>query len=314
MYIEKTVDATFLLRFDNYNKLLNDFNNKNLNFSCPANWLNFAVKTHLKVNSISKNINMYNYDNNVGDIFECAFEKVNTADINFNSYVDHFGKPMGENLVLLNLSNGKSLLYYQPHLLMPTFCFYSINGKKLFSQNPQPIYSDFQVIDYSKYFFGESNIENKGVLIIHNVNAFWDDLSKNIKSAIKSYPARLTDKNFYSYNNSIHNFNFLASNVEYCSFYFDDTFKIQTDTLEDMFCKCNIYSPQSEVRVIIPNISFKNKFQDSNIFNYNYEKNILPVHLPKLHAYAKVYRINELPQLPIFNNGLLNLRYWKNKK
>ena len=282
MKLCNTVTTTCLLRVAGYQSSYQDYCDRRITFSCPANWLNYAL-------SFS--------NHTVGDLHECIFA---------HKYICEIGHNLKDNnIVIIDDEFGVACyLYRMSALLAPTLCFYSlsVNEERRRLNNNKVI--DMDLSKYIKYM-GYS-LDSTGVLIITDPSAFLDDLKAQIPSAIMQSEEKLSCE-FYKYG-FIEDFPIRFGKVDYNKHNYFDFFFDATPTMDELFWKSKQYEPQSEVRFVIPNIGFRQKF---SFVGYNYKRNIINVQLPNLPDYSRFFRGDEVSNIrfEVQQDGMCKVLY-----
>ncbi len=267
------------------------YNEKKLQFGCAANWLDYALK----------------YGNETtGDIFECIFAHIPKGDPRSENIVDEKGKPMGDNLLILeNSKDGSKLLRFMPTILMPVLCLYSFDFEKMvtgFSENQTiPPYVLFNLDQYREDM--QYHQDESSFLLIEDVNMFFNDLRTAIPIAVDENRDNLTSERFY------HSFDsekpFICRDVNYNKYTEIEPFFDYQSNREELFWKLPQYRNQAELRIAISHLNFKQIF-DPQKRNYDYKLNTLEVFLPHLHEYANIYSASEAHTLYFDNFDLQN--------
>lgn len=129
------------------------------------------------------------------------------------------------------------------------------------------------------------------VLVIKNPQMFYEDLKVNIPIAVNS-SFELTSSNFAREFHS--DYPFIGKYVNYNKYNYTKNFFDHSCNISSLFYKHSDYKSQSEYRIAINNIRFK---QEYNIYNYDFRINQLSVSLPNLHSYSKWVSCDEFESL-----------------
>lgn len=279
---EKTYNVTtsLLMRVGHTSKIKECYDTKTLQFSCAANWLDYAMKKGNKT---------------TGDIFECVFAHLPKGDPRIYGVTDFRGNPMGDHLLIAeNKTDGSALLRLIPTILTPATCFFTFNVEQIFQEmNRTPPSASWFTFDLDRYRTSmEYGAEDSSYLFIKNPSAFFDDLKEAIPRTAAAQKDILTSKRFYG------DFDpskpLLFRNVDYNMYTKTSPFYDYRENREELFWKLPEYSWQSELRIAIPYINFS---QDYFPEEYDYKKNILNVHLPHFREYSLVYSAKEAHSL-----------------
>lgn len=108
------MSVQILLRIDKKENIENIYENKEIMFSCAANWIDYAIKQS---------------DYKIGDLTEGVFARVKyplTSTIR-----DKKNKPIGNNLLISCIEGTNDcFLRYIPVITTPVLCFFFIRYKK----------------------------------------------------------------------------------------------------------------------------------------------------------------------------------------
>ena len=99
-----TVSSTVLFKVGNTDELKESYKKKCLCFSCPANWMDKAIRSK---------------EHSIGDYLECAFARMRNND----PELDKLTKQYGDNLLIMKYHDGTCFLF---------FCPYTSNTNSLF--------------------------------------------------------------------------------------------------------------------------------------------------------------------------------------
>ena len=274
-------NSTLFFRVGGKNDTEQLYESNQVRFGCPANWLWEAIK--------EKN-------QSIGDVYECIFAHLQKNDPRVKSQKDIMGKPMGDNLLVVENTNGVDcLLRYIPTILIPTACFCSVDVEKVREEINSFAPRMFFDLDQYRIDMGYGE-DDAGFLFIKQPPRFIEELAESIPKAVKKNIYKLTTQRFYGDFNPLEPV--FANTVNYSRHKQDELFYDNPGSFEEMFWKMPGYEYQSEVRVIIPNINFKRPF---DINHYDKHTNSLLVELPHLKEYAVYYSAQEAHTL-IFEN------------
>lgn len=156
-----------------------EYKEKVLTFSCPANWLDYAIKQN---------------DFITGDYLECVMGHKPYSPTLGNELTDLTGKPLGDNLLVTPYEDGKKcFLRYMPTILMPTICFYGIDVANRL-KNKFGLFFNFDT--YCKIL--NYQISESLILCISNMEMFEADLNQGIIKAVSCSSNKLTSNGFAS--------------------------------------------------------------------------------------------------------------------
>lgn len=279
---EKTcnVTTTLLMRIGQTSKIEECYDTKTLQFSCAANWFDYAMKKGNKT---------------TGDIFECVFAHLPKGDPRINGVTDFRGKPMGSHLLIAeNKTDGSALLRLIPTILTPATCFFTFNVEQIFQEmNQTTPFTSWFAFDLDRYRNSmEYRAEDSSYLFIKDPFAFFEDLKEAIPQAVAAQKDILTSKRFYEEFDPSKPL--LFRNVDYNMYTETSPFYDYRENREELFWKLPEYAWQSELRIAIPNINFS---QDYFPEEYDYKKNILNIHLPHFQEYSLVFSAKEAHSL-----------------
>ena len=281
--------TSILMRVGPTKRILEWYETKTLQFGCAANWIDYALKDKT---------------NPTGDIFECIFAHTAMDDPRIYKMTDIKGKPMGDNLLItVNETDATCLLRFEPTILMPVFCMYSFDVPTILAAGDDGSKTRCLKFNLDKYRIAMRYPEEEtSFLFITDPISFVEDLRYAIPDAVKHNHENLTSERFYGHFNPSESF--LCKGINYHRHHKNELFFDQPETSEDLFWKLPEYEWQSEMRIAIPNINFKQAFDPQNQ-PYDYKKNTLTVHLPNFHKYARVFSANDAHSL-LFNNFISN--------
>lgn len=253
-----------------------EYKEKVLTFSCPANWLDYAIKQN---------------DFITGDYLECVMGHKPYSLTLGNELTDLTGKPLGDNLLVTPYEDEKKcFLRYMPTILMPTICFYGIDVANRL-KNKFGLFFNFDT--YCKIL--NYQISESLILCISNMEMFEADLNQGIIKAVSCSSNKLTSNGFAS------SFSlkqpYIGKFVDYYKFNYGEEFLDNTCDMSAIFAKDKRYANQSEFRFVIKNIRFKQRL---DVDNYNFKTNLLKVRLKNLHNYAELISPMEYSGIDFF--------------
>lgn len=246
------------------------YSERQISFSCAANWIDYAIKTQ---------------NNSVGDILEGVFGRTSFP-FDDNSLTNRQGEKYGENLLITPYGDqSHCYLRYMPTILMPIFCFYGVDVEKAIKGNKSSILFSFD--GYAKAM--KYNTHEASIWLIKDMTAFESDLRKGIIESVTNHLHDiLTSEGFTS------NFHaatpYVGEFVNYQKYNYDTDFIDNSGNLSALLCKSKRYAYQSEFRFILNNIHFSQKF---SVENYDYSLNQLPVSLPNIEKYSNIYNLEQ---------------------
>ena len=279
--MKNIVKTTILFRIDETNKLENLYRNNQIEFSCAANWIDYANKQQ---------------NNTIGDLFECVFAHLRFNDDCLRNFKDARGNLMKNNLfVLIDRNDNSCYLRYVPTILTPTICFYSLSLNNLIENNNGS--TQFRV-DLNRYCnqFG-LNINKTSIIIILNPTLFIDELNKHIPQQVVGNK-NLTDENYYTkfdVDNPIK-----AGLIDYNKHNHTQFFNDNNNYGSEMFWKDSQYSWQNECRICFQNMNFTQRYSLNG--EYQYEKNTLKIFLPNLKEYSKILKIKDINNFYVYKD------------
>lgn len=278
--------ASVLLRVGKTVDINNDFITNSITFGCAANWIDY---TRTKGNTIS------------GDLFECVFAHLKMEDPRIGNLKDKNGNPFGDNIIYqVNPKDNTVWLSFEPTILMPAFCLFGIDVPGILkSMNRTGPKTTFFTFDLDKYCIEMGyQINNAGFLVITDPYAFFDDLRVSIPMSVEQNRDNLTSERFYSEFNPAEPL--LYRDVEYGHFSDKDIFYDYRGNYDEMFWKQPKYCTQSELRLLIPNINFIQKYNPLAEV-YDYTRNQLNVTVPGLQTYSAVYHAKDYHSLIFYD-------------
>lgn len=261
-----TVNSYMLLRVGQRETILNQYKNKYITFSCAANWIGWAHQQLTEKNPL----------NGTTDLFDCSIACYSHDDKNIKIDENYYKN----NLVIFK-GNENNYYYFNPVITMPAICFYSIN-RSLFNQ--YNFCKGKELIFPLKQYAACFDYNDPAYLLITSVNDFFEDLKKAIPKSIKDNIENLTSKGFSNLFDSDHPY--VARDIKYIKDLSKQKYDNSCDYFEAIFRKDFSYKWQNEMRIVIPNISFKTSFCKEYQSNKYYDINSLNVYLPNLHSYA----------------------------
>ena len=271
-----SIRMSLLLRVGSNQAIERCYHKKTLTFSCAANWLDYALKHN---------------DQATGDFFECAFAHVPKDDPRIAEIRAADGKPMGNNLLILeNKKDNSCILRYVPAILMPAVSFYSFHPIDIIKRNQSLSIENSEKQPYITFSLDKYRSsmgykpENASYLLINNVREFIDELKERIPIAVDENKENLTSKRFFIKYNPKETI--LCKDVNYKAYKRNEVFFCPNNNLNEMFWKLPEYEWQSEVRMVIPHMNF---VQSYDFISYDYQINTLDVFLPKFQTYASIF-------------------------
>lgn len=280
--LTSNVTTTLLMRVGPTESIEKCYFEKTLQFSCAANWLDYAL-TH-------KN-------KTIGDVFECVFAQTFKGDPHISDIVDSRGKPMGDHLLVLeNTADDSCILRYIPTILVPVMCFYSFNVERIrkeLANDGEPVgWFAFNLDEYCKDM--DYNNDDASYLFITDPPKFFNELKAMIPTVVSNNISNLTSKRFYG------NFNpnepLFFKDIEYHKHKRNELFWDSPESMEELFWKLPEFERQSELRCMIPNVNFVQTY-NPNYGTYKRNSNTLSVYLPHLQEYAVIARASEAHSL-----------------
>lgn len=274
-----TTDTFFLMRVDSPENIDRDFYQNRLTFSCPANWLDYALKQN---------------DETIGDRYECIFAHLDASDERRLNVKNSHGELLQDQYSITCKSDNTVLLRLETTILTPALCFWSLPLQKILSSIKTSSF-DMDLDVYLKNM--NRKAEDSKLLMITDCDKFFSELKKQIPIAVKNNCGNLTSEGFGNAFNPTNPF--LFKHVCYDQFDKDTLFFRYNEYLDEMFWKLPSYDVQSELRIVLPKINFRQKYGDGTA--YDYTKNSLSVELPGLHDYARTYSLKEIRYLNFSN-------------
>ncbi len=259
-----------LLRIGKDTEIETLYNNKQISFSCAANWIDYAIKVQ-------------NY--NIGDVREGVFGRV-VFPFDDNTLTNRRGEKYGENLLITPYGDrNHCYLRYMPTILMPVICFYGIDVEKATKLDKSSVLFNFEkYAEAMKY-----NISEASVWVIKDMVAFEADLRKGIVTAVtNNLQNNLTTDGFvnkFDISNP-----YVGGFVDYDKYNYNVDFIDNTGDLSPLLCKCKCYDYQSEFRFILNNVRFSQKF---TLNKYDYSLNKLNVSLQNIKSYSNIYNLKQ---------------------
>ncbi len=283
--IESKTRTSVLMRVGATKRIMEWYETNTLQFGCAANWIDYAFK---------------NKNNPTGDFFECVFAHTIIDDPRISKMTDIKGEPMGDNLLItVNKTDASCLLRFEPTILMPVLCMYSFDVPSIIAAEDDESKTSGFAFNLDKYREAMGYSENAtSFLFITDPISFVEDLRYAIPDAVNHNQENLTSERFYGCFNPSEPF--LCKGINYHRHQKNELFFDRPETSEDLFWKLPEYEWQSEMRIAIPNINFKQAF-DPQSQPYDYKKNTLTIHLPNFHKYVRIFSANDA-HLLLFNN------------
>lgn len=270
----KTYNSTpnILLRLGKTEKLNQEFADNSLTFSCAANWIDYALKHK-------------NYS--IGDLLEGVFARIPYPISNqYNDLlVGKNNKPLND-AVLISKVDNKDYCYlrYRPTISMPAICFYGLDYDSYYFDTKKEF-----IIDFDKYARDMGcGINDSSIIIIKDAKKFQNEIIESVKTAIIMKGGNLTNAGFtqkYSNDNCL-----ICKSIDYHKYNYNETFFDNTCNAKALFCKQRHYDRQSEFRIVINNLRFKQLYFDKD---YNYKQNLFTVYLPHLKEYSEIISLKE---------------------
>ena len=255
-----------LIRVDQTERIIDQFNNNYVIFGCPANWINYA-RTH---------------DDGIADKYEAICGHVGKNDKRLSMICDD-GVPLNAFRSLWNEEGPNDTVYvrYIYDCLTPAICFYSVNVKSKLKEKASRV-----VIDLQEYYYSLGvKKEECSILVILNVSRFLSELRDSIPIALANHHHINVDR----FNNTCI---LLAEDIHYDLDLNDEFFSI--GSLKSIYHKLPKYSPQKEARLIIPNVFFTS----DPVYNPSaFSDNRLAVRVPELKEYAHIINASEADYL-----------------
>lgn len=279
--VNYSVTTSLLMRVGSTKTMQKCYDEKTIQFGCPANWLDYAMK----------------YKNQaVGDYYECVFAHIPKDDARVDSITDVHGKPMGDHLLILeNQRDGSSLLRLIPTILTPAICFFSFDVQKIkgkMDAGGSPVsWFAFDLDEYREDM--DYQKDDSSFLFITNPKSFYQDLIQAVPIAVEKNQYKLTSKRFYQDFNPKKPIKFM--DVDYHRYTDTSPFFDYQTNREELFWKLPKYEQQSELRIAIPCLNFEQTY-DPNL-KYDYEENTLDVYLPHFQEYTAVFPASEAHSL-----------------
>ena len=269
-----------LMRVSSTSDIQKCYDKKIIEFGCPANWLDKAIKHN---------------NQSIGDYYECVFAHLPKGDSRVNSVKDVKGNPMGDNLLVSeDRSDGSSHLRQMSTILMPVLCFFSFNVAKMEETDREGKSTKPFIFDLDEYRADMGYKEDDAsFLFITKPELFFEDLKQRVPCAVKANTDKLTFERFYR------SFNpdepIIFGDVDYDKYEETTPFYYYPNGSEELFWKLPRYKWQSELRIAISNLNFKKKYD--SVSKYDYKKNKLCVSLTHLHEYAEVFSASKAHSL-----------------
>lgn len=284
MRIDNNITSIMLIRVGQTKALLDQYNNSYIKFGCPANWISYNA-TH--------------NNSTIGDPYECVFARVN-KNFPFKLIKDKRGNPIGRNLLIISSREDDTVyLAFQPTILMPTLCLFNLEPNNI----PKAIRDSGAAIDMKilAHTYGyDCSEQDISFMIIDNPIMFYDELDRVLPKVISKNLDKLTDK-YYHQSSRKTRYRTFIKDVTYVDFIKNGKLFYEiNDELKELFWKSIEYRDQSERRIVIPNIGFRQRLEI--VDEYDYTKNELIVPLPSFQKYVKVIPLSELGGLCIREN------------
>lgn len=293
--------AQFIIRVDSKKNLEDCYRSNVIEFGCPANWYDYAVK--------HQNIS-------IGDQLECVYAHIPLSDIRINE-VDKTGRPIGNNLTMLvDYNNNTVFLRHEPVLLTPTFCFFQdilsiqdFNMQRKVSRFFKYCKIVLNNIERPAFAFDLNayatkmgyKISNSLFFVVTDPGLFEKDLRKNIPDSVFQNRDNLIYDGTGGYVAAFSNdnpINFMK--VDYNKHQSHELFYEKNDYRAEMWWKDSRYKDQQEGRIVIPGVHFKQRYDDG--LEYNWKKNRLKVKLPNMKLYSFICDGSKNPYIFFYLN------------
>ena len=277
-----SANATILMRVGTLGEIKDCYEKGKISFGCPLNWLNYALMKN-------------NFT--VGDIHECVFAHLKQND----PLIEQASALRGEKLLKLESADGTCYLSLIPTLLAPALCFWAIDMQKKCTETNRTKH----LFDLEKFSRELSQKEDCGYLIIIQPQLFFDDLCKQIPRAIQENLQILTCNDYDLPFNPKQPIK--QGYVDYDRHRNNELFFDPQDYGDEIFWKMPEYREQSELRFVIPNISFDpnceiaraKKFKIKDVQAERYDQNMfrLEVKLQNIKKYAYCFSYHQAKSL-----------------
>ena len=275
--------TSVLMRIGSREAIEKCYAKKTLSFGCAANWLDYALKYR---------------NQTTGDIFECVFARLQKDDPRIATIVDSRGKPMGDHLLVLeNIADNTCILRFMPTILTPVLCFYSFDlSKKREEMGIDGIQDSWLAFDLDGYRESmEYTVDQSSYLFITEPEKFIRELKEAIPLAVLQNSDNLTSERFYESFDA--NEPLIGKCVDYNRHTKDDIFFEKCHSTDELFWKLPEYEQQSELRLAIPHINFRQIYNPNFATSYDYRNNTLHVYLPHFQEYATIVSAKEAHSL-----------------
>lgn len=266
-----TINSLAFLRVGNKRDIEEQFSRSELTFSCAANWISYAYKFLMEGKPL----------NGTTDIFDCAFA-CQRQDFRDDKLLEKYKS----NLIRIGIGD-KKYYYFNPVITMPAICFYNINSNILEQYEVlKGRIIDFPLNEYAKVF----DIREAAFLLISDVESFGKELRRELPRSIIRQKEKFTCDGFtYKFDEKSP---YIIGNILYEDRQKNPIFYNEADYFEPMFRKDCRYKWQNEVRIVVPNISFRHSF-GANYEEKCYKNNLLSVSLPCMHDYARILHVTD---------------------
>ena len=269
-----TVNTVMLLRFDDWDRIKDQYERRYLTFSCAANWFNHAIT---------------NKNNTIGDVFEGVFARI-SSDESSLAILHKELKEKGSNLITTQLNDGTILLRYKPIILQPSLCFY----------NYYPYNKESSAITDVEESLNISEILSalgypSGLLHVLRPEQLLEELKKQVPLAVEENITLLSDREFL--NRFDPHEPIEMQDINYTA-YPENSLFYNCSYGQELFWKLSKYKDQKETRVVINNISFAQPI-NNDFEGYDAQKSLLKVKMPNIQQYAKIYQIDEIKGIEV---------------
>ena len=261
-----------MLRLGKTEEIEKQFNEGYLRFSCPANWINYAI----------------NHPDGIADKYEGVFAHVKKNDPRLSTPGDD-GVPLNKYHSLWNDEGPDDTLYvrYVFSCLVPAICFYSIDLKDVANHFGMQKQNNWWLKIDLKPYYNAMGIkpEESSVLIIRYPGKLWEELRREIPNAVKK--AVNIFKEDFDVNNPLA--------IRYVHYDLDIN-KIfwELHPYDELFRKRPEYIAQCEARIIIPNASF---MRDPVSLPEMYYDNEMIVPVPGIKEYSSICQVSKCSRI-----------------
>lgn len=277
--------AQFIMRINKTPKMLDEYDNKYIMFSCPANWINYYE--------------LYGNDS-IGDGYECSYAHLIKGDPRIKEF-DCYGKSMQNNIIEKSDKKNNNAVYliHEAVALTPALCFYQTDITQMAKCNDNRYSIDLREFAHNIGY----NYDESSLMIIYNSKAFENDLKASIPLAVYNSENLVIDGSDGYYDAFNENTPMDYQPVDYEHHKIDDYFYEKNGFKYEMWWKDSRFQYQNEGRITIPHVHFKQHYRGNND-NYDYRKNYLKVPLEQLHTYSKIIDLRKQEKINFFiKNG-----------